>query len=318
METLTFGCAFSDRIEALLDGRVQVEGFQLDITLRQPQVLFREVLKQQAYDIAEMSLGSHIANVAAGIDDYVALPIFLSRAFRHSNIYVRTDRIRRPQDLAGCTFGVGDYRQTATIWVRGILADDYGVSREDLSWVVGGLNVSATESRGGAARPNARVRQTTDSLDALIRKGEIDAIISPVEPLCANDPDVPVGRLFPDVRAIEADYFLRTGVFPLMHCLVVRRTVLRGHPTLAPALMKAFDEALALALRDLDGRDYPKVAAPWISSHRSLVRSALGREPWTYGLADNVDAISALLRYAYEDGITPLQLSASDILCDGR
>lgn len=310
---LSFGCAFSDRIEALLDGRVRVEGVELNIRLRQPQVLFREVLKHQTYDLAEMSIGSHIVNVGAGVDDYAALPVFLSRSFRHSNIYVRSDRIQRPQDLRGRTIGLIDYRQTASIWVRGLLADEYGVDRDSLSWISGGLNEPLLESRGGAAPDGVPCAETVESLDALIQRGEIDAIISPIEPNSARDPASRVSRLFPDSLAVESAYFTRTGIFPVMHCLVVRRTLLEAHPTLTGALMKAFENALVFALKDLDRRDYPKVASPWLPMHRAMVRAALNCEPWTYGVEANDAAISALLRYAHEDGLTSKRLHPSDL-----
>ena len=309
---LSFGCAFSDRIEALLDGRVLVEGVELNIRLRQPQVLFREVLKHQTYDLAEMSIGSHIVNVGAGVDDYAAIPVFLSRSFRHSNIYVRSDRIRRPEDLRGRTIGVIDYRQTASIWVRGLLADEYGVDRESLRWVTGGLNEPAVDGRGGAAPVGISVDPASDSLDALIRRGEIDAIVSPTAPRSASDPTSSVRRLFSDSDASEADYFRRTGIFPLMHCVVVRRSILSAHPDLARSLMDGFERSLGLALQDLGGRDYPKVAAPGLASHKVRMVAGLGCEPWTYGVQRNTQAIDTLLAYAWADGLTPRLLTASE------
>lgn len=299
---LTLGCAFSDRIEALLDGRVTVEGFSLDVRIRPPQTLFREVLRDQAHDIAEMSLGSHIANVAAGRDAYVGLPVFLSRAFRHSNFYVRSDRIAAPADLAGKTIGVIDYQQTASVWARGLLADDHGVARESLSWVAGGLDAPVAEGR--AAPPSGVViRRTDETLDALLRRGAIDAVISPIAPRSFVESAPHVARLFPDSQAAEIDFYRRTGLFPLMHCVVVRRTLIEAHPGLAGALYAAFEAARQLAMTDLDGRDYPKIAMPWTTTYRRQALAALGGEVWTYGVAANVREISALLAYAQADGL---------------
>jgi 4,5-dihydroxyphthalate decarboxylase len=304
---LTFACAFSDRVEALLDGRVVLEGFDLDIQIRQPQAIFGAVLRDQAYDIAEMSLGSHIANVGAGRDAYVGLPIFLSRAFRHSNLYVRTDRIASPQDLKGKTVGVIDYQQTASLWVRGLLADDYDVPRDSLSWVAGGLNAPVAEGRAPPP-PGIALRRTNETLDALLRRGEIDAVISPAAPQSFTDGAPHIDRLFPDPQAAEIAYHQRTGLFPLMHCVIVRRSLIETYPDLPAALYRAFDAARRLALQDLDGRDYPKVAMPWMTTFRRQSLTALGGEAWTYGVEANADEIAAMLTYALADGLTEHRL----------
>jgi 4,5-dihydroxyphthalate decarboxylase len=306
---LSFACAFSDRVEALLDGRVAVEGFDLDIQIRQPQAIFRAVLRDQAYDIAEMSIGSHVANIGAGRDDYVGLPIFLSRAFRHSNLYVRTDRIVLAQDLIGKTVGVIDYQQTAALWVRGFLTEDHGVPRESLSWVAGGLNAPVAEGRAPPP-PGVRLRRTDETLDALLRRGEIDAVISPVAPHGFVERAPNIGRLFPDPQTAEIDYHRRTGLFPLMHCVVVRRTLIKAYPDLASALYRAFETARRLALADLDDRDYPKVALPWLTTFRRQTIDVLGGEAWTYGLEGNAREISALLAYALADGLIDHPLAA--------
>jgi 4,5-dihydroxyphthalate decarboxylase len=308
---LNFACAFSDRIEALLDGRVAVEGFALDIKIRQPQAIFGAILRDKAYDIAEMSIGSHIANVGAGRDAYVGLPIFLSRAFRHSNLYVRTDRIASPRDLKGKTIGVIDYQQTAALWVRGLLTDDHGVPRESLSWVAGGLNAPMAEGRAPPP-PGIPLRRTDETLDALLRRGEIDAVISPAAPRGFIEGAPHINRLFPDPQAAEIAYHRRTGLFPLMHCVVVRRALIEAYPGLPAALYRAFEAARRLALEDLDGRDYPKVAMPWLTTFRRQALDALGGEAWTHGVETNQREISTLLSYALADGLIdrPLTVEA--------
>ncbi len=309
---LTFACAFSDRVEALLDGRVAVEGFDLDVQIRQPQAIFKAVLRDQAFDLAEMSLGSHLAAVSAGDYGYVGLPIFLSRAFRHSNIYVRTDRVARPEDLAGKTIGVIDYQQTAGVWVRGLLADDYGVDRSSIHWVAGGLASPAGEGRAEPP-PGVSIRRTSDTLDALLRAGEIDAITSPSAPPAFLAGDPRIARLFREPRIAEADYYRRTGLFPLMHCLVARRRLVEAHPELPGALQAAFEAAHRLAAADLDGRDYPKIALPWLPNARQDALSRLGHDPWTHGLEANCAAIDALLRYGFADGLSDRLLTPDEM-----
>jgi 4,5-dihydroxyphthalate decarboxylase len=307
---LNAGLAFSDRMEALLDGRVGVEGCRLSITCRPPQTLFRAVLKEARYDLSEFSLGSHVAAVGAGRDDYAGLPIFLSRAFRHANIYVRRDAgIARAQDLAGRRIGVADFHQTAAVWVRGLLADDYGVERGDVHWVTGGLAAPVLEDRAPLTLPpGVTVERTSQTLNDLLEAGDIDALISPIAPAAFSSGGRAV-RLWTDYRARENDWFTRTGLFPIMHLLVVRRRLLDVHPWLAGALMAAFESARALAAADLSRRDYPKIASPWLQSDREATLQALGRDPWSHGLAPNRGELETLLRYAEADGLTATRLT---------
>jgi 4,5-dihydroxyphthalate decarboxylase len=309
---LTLACAFSDRIEALLDGRVSVEGFDLDVRIRQPQAIFRDVLRNETLDIAEMSLGSHVAAATTANYGYVGLPVFLSRAFRHSNIYVRADQISRPEDLAGRRIGVIDYQQTAGVWVRGFLADDYGVARTGVDWVAGGLDAPVAEGRA-APPPGVSIRRTTGTLSQMLSDGELDAIISPIAPRAFRDSDPNVARLFADPRAVELDHYAQNGLFPLMHCVVVRRALVAAHPELPAALYSAFEAARRLAAADLDSRDYPKIASPWLSSDRQDTLRALRRDPWTYGLEANRTELATFLRYAFEDGLSRRMLDAEDI-----
>ena len=309
---LTLACAFSDRIEALLDGRVQLEGFGLDVQIRQPQAIFRDVLRDQSFDIAEMSLGSHIAAVARPDYGYVGLPVFLSRAFRHSNIYVRADRVARPEDLAGRRIGVIDYQQTAGVWVRGFLADDHGVARDGVDWVTGGLDAPVAEGRA-APPPGVAIRRTTGTLGQMLVDGELEAIISPIAPRAFSDSASGVVRLFADPRAVERDHYARTGLFPVMHGVVVRRALVEAQPALPVMLYQAFEAARRLAVADLDGRDYPKIAMPWLGGARQDAVRTLGRDPWTYGLDANRTEMAALMRYCHEDGLSDRLLAAEDI-----
>jgi len=305
---LSAGLAFSDRMEALLDARVTVQGCRLSITCRPPQTLFRAVLKEARYDLSEFSLGSHVAAVGAGRDDYAGLPIFLSRAFRHANIYVRRDAgIARAQDLAGRRIGVADFHQTAAVWVRGLLADEYGVERSAVHWVTGGLAAPVLEDRAPLTLPpGVTVERTSRTLNDLLEAGEIDAVISPIAPAAFSTGGAV--RLWADYREREGAWFARTGLFPIMHLLVVRRRLLDSHPWLAGALMAAFEQARAIAAADLSRRDYPKVASPWLLADREATLQTLGHDPWTYGLTPNRGELETLLRYAEADGLTPTRL----------
>ncbi|WP_242151275.1 ABC transporter substrate-binding protein [Sphingomonas sp. BAUL-RG-20F-R05-02] len=316
--SLSAGLAFSDRIEALLDGRVDVDGATLAISCRQPQALFRSVLRDQTFDVCEFSLGSHIAAVAAGNGAYVGLPIFVSRAFRHGNVYVRTDRgIASPQDLAGRRIGVIDFHQTAALWVRGILADGYGVERSSIEWITGGLSTPVLEDRATLdLPPSISVRRSTQTLNDLLEEGAIDGVISPTAPALFTRGDPRVARLWPDHRAAERAWFGDTGIFPIMHLLVLRRRCVETAPRLAKALFEAFDRARQLASSDLTDRDYPKIASPWLMADRTRTLAELGGDPWSYGVPANRAALEAILRYAEADGLTKHRLAPEALFAD--
>lgn len=313
--TLSIGTTFSDRIEALLDGRIAIAGHAAAIRIVEAQTLFRQVMRDAAYDVAELSMGSHIARVAAGKRDYVAMPVFLSRSFRHANLYVRTDRgIDRPEDLTGRRIGTVDYQQTAGLWLRGMLADDHGVTRESIDWVAAGLHAPVLENRATMTLPDGiRVERSPETLDALLAAGAIDAVMSPGAPRCFLQATAPVARMWPEPRSVELEYWQRTHLFPIMHVLVVRRALLEAHPDLPDALYAAFEEARRLAAADLIARDFPKVALPWLSDHANAARAALGGDHWTYGLEANRATLETMLRYAEADGLTPQRLTPDEI-----
>lgn len=261
MATLSIGCTFSDRIEALLDGRVAIAGHAATLHIVEAQQLFRDILRDAAYDVAELSMASHIAAVGAGRRDYVGVPVFLSRSFRHANMYVRTDRgITAPHDLAGRSIGLIDYQQTAGVWLRGLLADDYGVSRQSVRWVTAGLHAAALDDRVSMEFPaGIRVERSPATLDRLLADGTIDAVISPGAPRCFLDGTAPVDRLWRAPFDADLALWRQTRIFPIMHLLVVRRTLVETYPDILPELYGAFEEARRLAAADLVPRDFPSL-----------------------------------------------------------
>lgn len=308
--TLRAGLLFSDRIEALVDGRVSVAGTPMTIHCVEAQALFRSVLREAAWDVAELSMASHIAAIGAGRRDYVGLPVFPSRAFRHPNLYVRTDRITAPGDLAGRSIGLIDYQQTAALWMRGLLADDHGVDRQSVEWVTGGLHAPVTTDRAPMAPPpGITIRRTSATLDALLRSGEIDAIISPRAPASFADPTVPVARMWPDHGTAQRQWWERTGIFPIMHVVVVRRTLVADDPDLPARLTAAFDTALTLAQQDILTRDYPKIALPGLPALIEQAMADYGPTLWRNGIEPNRGALDMMLRHARSDGLIPQALS---------
>jgi 4,5-dihydroxyphthalate decarboxylase len=290
---LTLACAATDRTRPLMDGRVTVPGCDITFLPGEPEDIFRRALRDKAFDVSELSMGSHIVTTARGDSPYVGIPVFLSRAFRHSAIYIRTDRgIRTAADLAGRTIGLPEYQQTAALWVRGILRDHYDVDTRGIAWRTGGERVAITLPPGFDVRPMGR------DLETALADGEIDALISPRPPGCAG-----VTRLFPDYRAEEMAWHKASGFFPIMHCLAVRKDIAAAHPWLPLELHRAACKAKALSLAELQMVNVLRVSLPWIAAAYEEQAKAMGGDPWPYGFARNRDEITAMIRYAVADGL---------------
>jgi 4,5-dihydroxyphthalate decarboxylase len=247
----------TDRSQPILDGRVKVEGFDIEFVRADPQDIFRRALQEEAFDLSELSMGSHITTTARGDAKYIGVPVFLSRSFRHSCIYVRSDRgINTPQDLKGRRIGIADYQQTAVLWLRGMLHDEYGVAASDIHWRTGGMEKPMPVRLALKLPPHLDVQRIgeTDTLNSLLVAGEIDGIMSPNAPSSFVNKTAPVARLFPDYHAAEVAYGRKTRFFPIMHTLTIRKTVAAAHPALPLALFRAFAKAKALAMSDLNSR----------------------------------------------------------------
>jgi 4,5-dihydroxyphthalate decarboxylase len=291
--TLTLACHASDRTRPLLDGRVTIPGVDLVPLVGEPEDIFRRALRDRAFDITELSMGSHIVTTARGDSTHVGVPVFPSRAFRHSAIYVRTDRgIHGATDLAGRTIGLPEYQQTAALWVRGILREHYGVDTRGIAWRTGGERVAITPPPGHDVRPLGR-----DPVAALA-DGEVDALIAPRPPQVAG-----VARLYPDYMAEEIAWHRATGFFPIMHCMALRRELAERHPWLPLEIFRAFARARALALGELQMVNVLRASLPWIAAAYEEQAAIMGGDPWPYGFARNRGEVAAMIRFALADGL---------------
>ena len=304
MISLTLACTSSDRTRPLMDGRFRVPGCDVTFLPGEPEDIFRRALRDHAFDISELSMGSHIVTTARGDSPYVGVPVFLSRAFRHSAVYVRTDRgIRSAADLAGRTIGLPEYQQTAALWVRGFLREHYGVDTKSIAWRTGGERVAITLPEGFDVKPLGR------DLEAALEAGEIDALIGPRPPRCYLDRSAPVDRLWPDTRAEEQAWFKATGFFPIMHCLAVRKDVVERHPWLPVELFRAFAAAKKASVEELRLVNVLRVSLPWIAAEAEAQIAAMGGNPWPYGFRRNRDEIAAMIRYAVADGLAAQEIA---------
>lgn len=305
-----------DRTRPLEDGRVRVGGWDLHCQILRPQELFPRAFGRAEFDVAELSLSRYAMQCAAGGSAYVAIPVFPSRTFRHSSIYVRTDRkISRPQDLKGRTVGLNNYDDTAAVVVRGMLRDDYGLGVADITWCIGDLESGQAPRVVPPALPShVRTSQAKDkTLDALLSAGELDGLISIVPPSCFRAGHANVGRLFPTWQAAERDWYSRTKHFPIMHLVGIRRTLVERHAGLARAVYDAFCRAKDLAVAELENLQAPKVTLPWVAVELAETRELLGADYWPYGFAANRAALERQLRYGVEDGLLAKSLAPESL-----
>jgi 4,5-dihydroxyphthalate decarboxylase len=319
--SINLACQNSDRTRPLLDGRVRIEGVAFTHVPVDPEEIFHRAFRNQEFDVCEISLATHLTLTAREGSPYTGVPAFLSRAFRHSAIYVRRDRgIETPADLRGRRIGVPDYQQTAGLWVRGMMLDEYGVTPAEVAWLVGGQEQAGRVPRTQVAMPTGlsiTPIPADQTLSSMLRDGAIDAIISPRAPSCLATHPGATGRLFPEFRRAEEAYFRKTGLFPLMHCVGIRNDLAARHPWLAASLMKAFTEAKEICLRDMRQVNFMRSTLPWLSDDLARVQAVMGEDFWRYGVEENLAELAAMARYAFADGLAPREVTPEELFAPG-
>lgn len=314
---ITIACGDYDRVAAIKDGRVQVEGCEVNFLPLAAEEVFFRAFRSAEFDVSELSFSSTMIQAARGDCEYAGIPAFVSRVFRHSGIYIRTDRgIRAPADLRGKRIGLPEYQMTAPVWMRGMLQDEYGVKPEEITWRTGGQEQPGRDERtpirpipGLDLAPIPPDRTLVDMLVA----GELDALFTARAPSCFVRGAPDIGRLFPDYRAVERAYWQKTGLFPIMHLIGIRRTLLEREPWLASSVYKAFVEAKELALQSVRDLTALNVTLPWVEAEALDTIALMGRDYWKYGVKENAREIEAITRYSFEQGLSARRLSAADL-----
>lgn len=306
-----------DRTRAIVDGRVRIDGVEPLSMLLSPEEMFFRAFRHQEFDVSELSMASYCVTVARGDPHYIGVPVFLSRAFRHTSVYIRLDRgIEAPADLRGKRIGIAEYQQSANVWVRGILEDDYGVRPSDITWIQGGMNKPGRPEKLKLELPGDVVVEPAPegrALNDMLAAGDIDGFIGPRWPQCFDDGHPEVGRLFGDSVAAASDYYARTGIFPIMHLLGVRRSLADQHPWLPGALFKAFSEAKRVAMDALNDTSATKVTMPFVEDNLGVVRNLIGADYWPYGVADNVTTLEAFCDHHHRQGLSARRLSVDEL-----
>jgi len=317
MLRLSLGCWNYDRTRALMEGSVRPDGIEL-IYLNMPvEETFFRMLRHREFDVSEMSLSSYVVSCFTEERPFVAIPVFPSRFFRHSSIYVNADAgIREPGDLRGRQVGCPEYQMTAPVWIRGILSDEYGVRVEDVVHHTGGQeNPNRQEKLALDLPPSIRLEKigANKTLSAMLRDGEIDALFTARKPSTYEGPDGRVRRLFENFIEVERAYFRRTGIFPIMHVIAIRREIYERDRWIAQSLYKAFCEAKRRAYEDLVETAALKATLPWLAAYVEEARREMGDDYWSYGFSPNRKTLATFLRYSYEQGLSKRLLEPEEI-----
>lgn len=309
---LTLACWDYDRTRALADGRVRPEGIDLNLVPLEVEETFFRMLRNREFDAAEMSLSSYAVSLVRDDPAFIAIPVFPSRFFRHSCIFVSVrSGIVRPEDLVGKRVGVPEYQMTAPVWIRGVLADEYGVDPASVSYLTGGEEEPGREEKLKLDLPKKfKVAPIgpDQTLAAMLAAGEIDALYTARTPSTFYSRPDAVRRLFPDFVAVEKAYFRKTGIFPIMHAIVLRRDVYEANRWIAQSLYKAFVEAQAVAYANLRATSALTAMLPWQVAAVEEATAELGADWWSYGFAANRKALDTFLRHHHEQGLSKRRL----------
>jgi len=306
-----------DRTRPLADGRVQIDGVDPVCMMLSPEEIFFRAFRHVEFDISELSLSSYLVKTSRGESPYIAIPVFLSRAFRHTCIYARRDRIHKPEDLRGKRIGLPEYQLTAMVWARAILEDDYGVRPQDVTWVRGGIDEPGRPEKIKLQLPEGVKLEDApenETISTLLDKGEIDAFMAPRPPTASilrSNPNI--RWLFDDPTAAAKDYYRRTRVFPIMHVVGIRKELAEQHPWLPGAVMKAFEQSKAMALELLGDTSATKVTLPFVEEQLKAARDEMGEDYWSYGVAPNLATLETFLHHHHRQGLSARKLSVEEI-----
>lgn len=314
---LSFGCWNYDRTRALMDGSVEPDGIDL-VSLAMPvEETFFRMARHHEFDVAEMSLSSYVVSLFGEPAPFIAIPVFPSRYFRHSCIYLNASSgIREPKDLIGRRVGTPEYQMSAPVWIRGILQDEYGVPIDSVTYLTGGEEEPGRAEKIRLDLPESiRIEPIgpTQTLSRMLADGEIDALHTARKPSSYEAGDGRVTRLFPDFVEVERAYWRKTGIFPIMHTIVIRRHIYERDRWVAQSLYKALCESQRRTYADLRETAAAKAMLPWLMAHVEDARRELGDDYWPYGLEKNRETLATFLRYHHEQGLSKRRLEPEDL-----
>ncbi len=313
---LSLACWNYDRTRALIDGRVKPDGIDLRVEVMRPRQAFERMLATGEFDICEMSFSSYVTMRAQSDCPLVALPVLLSKMFRHDCIYVRRDSgITKPQDLIGKRVGTMRYTSTALVFARGLLQHDFNVHACDLQWFIGGIDhgVDAIMPENTPDDVAVTLLRKAQTLNAMLMNGEVDALITQDIPSSFLEGKTAIVRLFQDFKAVETEYYQRTGIFPVMHTVVIKRELHDQQPWIAQSIFEAFCKSKDIAVHGLYDTDALHLALPFLIDHVEEARRVFGDDYFSYGLESNRRTITALCQYVYEQNLSTRLVSPDEL-----
>jgi 4,5-dihydroxyphthalate decarboxylase len=311
-----------DRVRAIMDGQTGIEGADVNFHVENIYALNRIAFgPEKQYEVTEIGLIPYITKyINDGFRDYTLIPVFISRTFRHRNVFVHADSgIKKPEDLRGKKVGTPGYGMSANTWIRGFLLDEYGVKADDMHWI------ETTESSDGHALnkgmakyyfaddfPLTKGPEGVDESELLL-SGECDALITAITPRAFLEGNPKIKQLFPDVRTAEMEYYRKTQLFPIMHVVAIRTDVLNENPWLAKAVFEMYSKAKQKAYTKLESTTVMRVTLPWIVQDYSDTRKLMGNNYWKYGIEANRKELESIMRYVHEQGLTKRRMKFEEM-----
>jgi 4,5-dihydroxyphthalate decarboxylase len=314
---LSFACWNYDRVQSLIDGTVKPEGIDLNFLSMPVEETFFRMMRHQEFDVSEMSASSYLIARDRGFPKFTAIPVFPSRSFRHSGIYINVNSgIKEPKDLIGKRVGIPEYQVTASLFIRGNLQHEYGVHPSELRWFSGGQETPGRIDKLKVDLPpeiNIKPIGSDQTLNKMLEEGEIDALVCPRAPSCFVNGSPNVKRLFDDYASVEKEYFRKTGIFPIMHLVVIKDEILEKDPWVAQNLFKAFLEAKKVVYDNFKQNVALKVTLPWLADEVENTKRLMGEDFWPYGLEKNRTTLEALTTYSHEQGFIKTKPKLEDL-----
>lgn len=313
---LTLAIGPYDHVRDFVDGTVRAKGIDITALNLSIEEIFYRFTRFREWDISELSFGKYVSLVSQNDASITAIPVFPSRVFRHSSIYIRKNGgIGKPQDLKDKRVGIPEWAQTAAIYTRGYLAHEAGVALKAIEWHQAGVNEAGRAEKVKLKLPKGvrYVSHSDRSLNDMLLAGELDAVLSARPPRAALEPGSRMTRLFPDALEVEKAYYRKTGIFPIMHVVALRREVLDRHPWVAMNLYTAFEEAKRRSLQralDVTASYYP---LPWTVDYARQSQAMFGDDFWPYGIEGNRATLESFLQFAYEQGVCHRKLAPEDL-----
>ncbi|HVN22418.1 MAG TPA: hypothetical protein VMT71_00500 [Syntrophorhabdales bacterium] len=317
MLRFTFACSSYDRMQALLNGTIVPEGLDFNFIPLEVEEIFWRQLRHQEFDACEISFSSYMMSKSRGDERFIAIPVFTSRMFRHSSAYINVNKgIKSPADLKGKTVGVPEYQITAAVWLRGLLQHEYGVHPRDVHWRSGGEETPGRVEKVKLELPPDIDYQSIPAdktLSRMLDEGEIDALLTARAPSSFTSGSPNVKRLFDRYWEAEEEYFRRTGIFPIMHAVAIKRSVYDQNPWVAMSLYKALLASKSMTLKNLQHTFALHATLPWLVRHVDETRKVMGDDWWPYGIEKNRKAIEALCQYSFEQGLSARKMTIEDL-----